>query len=164
MADLISVFLFQFFFCCTFSESRVTPVIMVWLHTSIHKRTTCGDKFVWGITERNLPNWSRKCPTFVIISNRSNQCTQGFRKHYLYIIWHIINLYTCSCGYMNGLISYLPESEVAVTYGYTHSLHYIQIQLIFNLAVDSISIANIVPVYIEFLASETKVIVVVLCF
>ena len=65
---------------------------------------------------------------------------------------------------MNGLISYLPESEVAVTYGYTHSLHYIQIQLIFNLAVDSISIANIVPVYIEFLASETKVIVVVLCF
>ena len=65
---------------------------------------------------------------------------------------------------MNGLISYLPESEVAVTYGYTNSLHYIQIQLIFNLAVDSISIANIVPVYIEFLTSETKVIVVVLCF
>ena len=30
------------------------------------------------------------------------------------IIWHILNLYTCSYGYMNGLISYLPESEVAV--------------------------------------------------
>ena len=26
------------------------------------------------------------------------------------IIWHILNLYTCSYGYMNGLISYLPES------------------------------------------------------
>ena len=33
---------------------------------------------------------------------------------------------------MNGLISYLPEFEVAVAYGYTHSLHYMQIQLIFD--------------------------------
>ena len=55
MADLISVFLFQFFFCCTFSESRVTPVIMVWLHTSIHKRTTCGDKFVGGARKEICP-------------------------------------------------------------------------------------------------------------
>ena len=36
-------------------------------------------------------------------------------------IWHIINLYTCSYGYMKGLISYLPG--VAVAYGCTHLLH-----------------------------------------
>ena len=37
------------------------------------------------------------------------------------IIWHIIDLYTCFYGYMNGLISYLPESEVAVTLLYLFS-------------------------------------------
>ena len=30
------------------------------------------------------------------------------------IIWHILNLYTCSYGYTNGLISYLAECEVDV--------------------------------------------------
>ena len=35
-------------------------------------------------------------------------------KNITCIIWHIINLYTSSYGYMKGLIRYLPNSEVAV--------------------------------------------------